>query len=196
MSTKFKIIQSSPDHTGSTVLINLVHGYLLPDENVHWNTETLIDKFLITKTHNTNIKFWEKKYPQYKLFFIMSERNDSKVCRKINSKYRKKSNVLIINYDKLLINDNYSQKNMIDYIFNKINNFIPKNLKPNKDDDLIKDDMEKRFNIVNETVAKLKDKPFNTFDKFTHVHGSHRDRKNSLLINCFYKLKYLLLKDF
>ena len=48
-----------------------------------------------------------------------------------------------------MINYNYSQKNMIDYIFDEFNNFIPKNLKPNKDDDLIKDDIEKRFNIVN-----------------------------------------------
>ncbi len=177
MSTKFKIIQSSPTQTASTVLVNLIHGYLSPDENVHYPTKVLIDKFLITKTHNTNIEFWEKKYPYYKLFFIMSERYDKKICKKINSKYRKKSNVLIINYDKLLVNENNSQKNMIDYIFNKFNNFIPKNLKPNKYDDLIKDDMEKRFNIVNETVKKLKDKDFITVDKFTHIHGSHRNKK-------------------
>lgn len=177
MSGKIKIIQSSPTHTGSTLLVNLVHGYISPDEKVHWNTQLLINKFLITKTHNTNIEFWEKKYPQYKLFFIMSERNDKKICKKINSKSRKKSNVLIINYDKILVNDNNNQKNMIDYIFNKFNNFIPKKLKPNKCDDLIKDDMEKRLNIVNDTVLKLKDKSFDIYDKFTHIHGSHRNRK-------------------
>ena len=177
MNTKFKIIQSSPRHTGSTLLINLIHGYLAPDEEIHWKTERLIDKFLITKTHNTNIEFWEKKYPQYKLFFIMSERIDSKIKRTINTKYRKKSNVLIINYDKLLVNDNNSQKNVINYIFNKFNDFIPKELKPNKDDDLIKDNIEKRFNILNETVKKMKHKKFKEWDKFTHIHGSHRNRK-------------------
>ena len=176
MITKFKIIQSSPPRTCSTVLSNLIHGYLSPDEKIHWKTEILIDKFLITKTHNTNIDFWEKTYPQYKLFFIMSERNDNKVKQMINSKYRQKSNVLIINYDKLLVNDNNSQKNVINYIFNQFNDFIPKELKPNKDDDLIKDDMEKRFNILNETVEKLKHKKFSEFDQFTHIHGSHRNR--------------------
>lgn len=72
----------------------------------------------------------------------------------IDSKYRQKSNVLIINYDKILVNDNNSQKNVINYIFNQFNSFIPKELKPNKEDDLIKDDIEKRFNIMNEMVEK------------------------------------------
>ena len=176
MITKFKIIQSSRPRTGSTVLANLLHGYLSPDEKIHWDTEKLIHNFLITKTHNINIEHWEKTYPQYKLFFIMSERNDRKVKKIIKSKYRQKSNVLIINYDKLLVNDNNSQKNLINYIFNQFNNFIPKELKPNKDDDLIKDDIEKRFNIMNETVEKLKHKDFSVFDEFTHIHGSHRNR--------------------
>ena len=106
----------------------------------------------------------------------MSERNDSKVKNMIDSKYIKKSNVLIINYDKLLVNDNNSQKNIINYIFNQLNDFIPKELKPNKDDNLIKEDIEKRFNIVNETVEKMKHKKFTVWDKFTGIHGSHRDR--------------------
>ena len=37
----------------------------------------------------------ENKYPEYKLLFIMSERNDSKVTEIINPQYREKSNVLI-----------------------------------------------------------------------------------------------------
>ena len=106
----------------------------------------------------------------------MSERNDSKMKRMINSKYRQKSNVLIINYDRLLVNDNNSQKNLINYIFNQINDFIPKELKPNKDDNLIKDDMEKRLNILNETYKKMKHMSFNVIDKFTHIHGNHRNR--------------------
>ena len=173
---KFKIIQSSPIHTGSTLLLNLIHGYLSPDEEIHYNTERLIDKFLITKTHNTNVKYWIDKYPQYKLFFIMSERNDSKVKRMINSEYRQYPNVLIINYDKFVVSDNNSQENVINYIFNKLNDFLPKELKPNKDDNLIKIDIEKRFNIVNETVRQMKHKNFNEYDKFTHIHGSHRNR--------------------
>lgn len=172
-----KIIQSSPPHTGSTLLLNLIHGFISPQEEIHWDTNSLIEKYLITKTHNTNITQLENKYPQYKLFFIMSERNDSKIKRKIPDKYKKKSNVLVINYDKLLETNNNSIKNIIDYIFNEFNNFIPKEIKPNKDADLIKDDMGKRFKRVNETVELMKDKPFSKWDKFTGIHGGHRDRK-------------------
>ena len=170
-----KIIQSSPGQTGSTLLLNLIHGFISPEEEVHWNTESLIEKFLITKTHNTNITQLENNYPQYKLFFIMSERNDSKIKREIPNEYKKKSNVLVINYDKLLETNN-SIKNIIDYTFNEFNNFIPKELKPNKDDNLIKDDMEKRLKTVNETVELMKNKPFSEWDKFTGIHGHHRNR--------------------
>lgn len=45
MNTKFKIIQSSPIHTGSTLLLNLIHGYLLPDEKVRLNPKELIHNF-------------------------------------------------------------------------------------------------------------------------------------------------------
>ena len=163
-------------HTGSTLLLNLIHGFISPQEEIHYDTETLIEKLLITKTHNINITQLENKYPQYKLFFIMSERNDSKIKKKISDEYKKISNVLVINYDKLLETNN-SMKNIVDYIFNKFNNFIPKELKPNKDDDLIKDDMEKRFKKVNETVELMKDKSFKECDKFTGIHGHHRNRK-------------------
>ena len=78
-----KIIQSSPTHTGSTLLLNLIHGFVCPQEEIHWDTDNLIHKFLITKTHNTNVTQLENKFSQYKLFFIMSERNDDKVQRLI-----------------------------------------------------------------------------------------------------------------
>jgi len=171
-----KIIQSSPPGTGSTLLLNLIHGFITPQEEIHWDTESLIHKFLITKTHNTNITQLENKYHQYKLFFIMSERNDSKTSAKINNEYKRKSNVLVISYDKLLETNNNSIKKIVDYIFDKFNNFIPKELKPNKDDDLIKDDMQNRFKKVNETVKLMKDNPFSQWDKFTGIHGHHRNR--------------------
>tara|TARA_R110002074_G_scaffold400965_1_gene597701 strand:+ start:245 stop:574 length:330 start_codon:yes stop_codon:yes gene_type:complete len=107
----------------------------------------------------------------------MSERNDSKVQAQISNEYRKKSNVLIINYDKLLETENNSSSTIIDYIFNEFDNFIPKELKPAKDDDLIKDDMKKRVKLVNDTVEAMKDKSFlDPPDKLTGIHGSHRNR--------------------
>ena len=176
-----KIIQSSPPHTGSTLLLNLIHGFIAPLEkiNVEYPSLESIEKSLIFKTHDLNIIDLENKFPNYKFFFIMSERNDSKVKKNINIEYKKKSNVLVINYDKLLITDNNTIRNVIDYTFNKFNNFIPKELKPNKDNNLIKDDMENRIKIVNETVEKMKDKPFNEWDRFTGIHGGHRNRSSN-----------------
>lgn len=58
----FKIIQASPPHTGSTLLLNLIHGFLRPDESVNIKV-SLIDKYLITKTHNTNYEFYKYMSP-------------------------------------------------------------------------------------------------------------------------------------
>jgi hypothetical protein len=170
-----KIIQSSQPNTGSTLLLNIIHGFISPQEEIHYYTSRLIHEFLITKTHDTNITSIENTYSQYKLFFIMTERNDSKVQAKINNEYKNKSNILVINYDKLLETDNNSIKNIIDYMFNELNNFIPKELKPNKDDDLIKNDMEERVKRVNETVELMKDKPFSEWDRFTGIHRYSRE---------------------
>ena len=41
---------------------------------------------------------------------------------------------------------------------------------------MIKDDMKKRVKIVNEVVKLTKDKPFKEWDKFTGIHGGHRNR--------------------
>jgi len=171
-----KIIQSSHPRTGSTLLLNLIHGFISPLEKYHWNTESLIEKFLITKTHNINITEFEDKYPQYKLFFIMSERDDGKVKRKVPDEYKKKSNVLVIDYNKLLETNDNTINNIVDYMFNELNKFIPKELKPNKSDDSIKDDMKKRMNKVNEAVELMKNKPFSECDPLTGIHGSHRNR--------------------
>lgn len=107
----------------------------------------------------------------------MSERNDSKIKSVIPDEYKIKQFVLVINYDKILETNDNSIKNIIDYLFDKFNNFIPKELIPNKDDDLIKDDMEKRLIKVNETVELMNDKPFDIWDEFTCIHGHHRNRE-------------------
>jgi uncharacterized protein (UPF0297 family) len=177
---KIKIIQSGIMGSGSTLLINLIHGFICPKEEIHWETENLIHEFLITKTHNYNINNLEKKFSQYNNFFIISERNDSKVQSELNNEYNTKKNVLIINYNKLLENNNNSINDIVNYTFDKFNNFIPKELKPNKDDAAIKRDMTKRVKRVNETVEFMKNKPFSEMDNFTHIHGAHRNRNSHI----------------
>lgn len=170
-----KIVQSSPPRTGSTLLLNLIHGFLAPDEEVHCKPEDLRNHRLI-KTHNIDIMALEKHFHEYKLFFIMSERNDKKLKLLINSEYKQKPNVLVINYNYLLQTDKNTMKNIVDYTFNKFNQFIPKELKPKKPDVLIKQDMMQRFRTVNATVELMKNEPFTKWDKFTGIHGSHRKR--------------------
>ena len=36
-----KIIQTSPPHTGSTLLLNLIHGYLLPECKIVWGCDNV-----------------------------------------------------------------------------------------------------------------------------------------------------------
>lgn len=172
----FKILQASPTHTGSTVLLNLIHGFLKPDEEIHYDTETLIDKYLITKTHDTDVEKWEQKYPNYKLLFITSERYDDKIKKRIHEKYRAKPNVLVINYEVLLETATNPVGNIIDNVFNLLVHFIPPALNPRKDDHEIKQDMKKRMTILNQTVQQMQAKPFSEWDKFTGIHGNHRNR--------------------
>jgi len=107
----------------------------------------------------------------------MSERNDSKVKHLINKEYKEKPNVLVINYDRLLETENNNLNNIIDYVFNEFNNFIPRELKPKKEDALIKEDMKKRVIWVNKVVEYMKYISFDKVDRITGIHGSHRNRK-------------------
>jgi len=181
--SNIKIIQSSPSHTGSTLLVNLVHGFLLPDKPVMWDTSTKIHKHLITKTHepfvrpNESLNAMKERYSEYELYFIMSERNDERFTKIISDEYKADPNVLVIDYHKLLKTDNNSWENIIDYHFEQFTNFIPKELHPQKSEAEIKQDMRKRVDLVNKTVLEYKDKPFKEWCKFTNIHGGHRDRK-------------------
>lgn len=172
-----KIIQSSPIGTGSTLLLNLLHGFLLPNEGIHYDTEKLIHKYLITKTHNLDIDFLEKKYSNYKLYFIMSERYDDKVTRVIDNSYRNKENVLIINYNIINETNNNTIDNIINNIYSLFIDFLPKELIPKKNEDLIKKDMKERIILMNKKCEELKGKSFGQWDNFTGIHGSHRNRK-------------------
>ena len=172
----YRIIQASYARTGSTLLLNLIHGFLLPQEPYHCPTNDLIDDFLITKTHDLDINKWINKYKKYKLYFVMSERIDNKVRKKINNKYKKKDNILVINYDEINVTKKLSLDNVIENIFNKFKLFFPKDLIPKKEDSLIKKDMKQRIIEMNKCVKRLKNKPFSYCDQFYGIHGSHRNR--------------------
>ena len=171
-----KIIQTSPSHTGSTVLLNLIHGFLAPNEQIHWKTEHKIHQHLITKTHNTNLDELTAKFKQFKLWFVMSERSDEKTCKLIDDKYRTNKQVLIINYTEINETPNLSLDNIVENIFSKFMAFFPKNLIPNKDNNKIKSDMKNRIVEMNKVTEEIKTKSFKYCDAFYGVHGSHRNR--------------------
>ena len=164
-----KIIQSSYPHTGSTLLINLIHGAICPDEEFHLSK--LIDKYLITKTHDVNFDKWIKNFPQYDIYIISSERD-----KKYNKKYYNYKNILIIKYDDILETDQNSLTNISNFIFHKLKSFLPKNTLPNIDEKIIIKNMETRIKNMNKLTKSIKNKPFSYYDKFYGIHGSHRNR--------------------
>ncbi len=171
-----RIIQSSPPQTGSTFLLNIIHGFLCPYESIHWNTENLIDSFLITKTHETDLNKFIERYKNYDLYFVMSERNDEKIQKLIDKDYRNMKNVLIINYDEINETKTNTLDNIVNNMFDKFLNFFPKEIIPNKDNDSIKNGMRGRILFMNRIVEEIKDKPFSHSDGFTGIHGGHRNR--------------------
>jgi hypothetical protein len=168
---KIKIIQASPPHTASTVLVNYLHGYLTPDEPIHFND----DKYLIMKTHNVNIDKLMKKNSDYVCYFVVSERNDSKEKSMINQKYKDYDNVLIINYNE--IKDTTNDKllnNITDNLFNKFKQFLPINTF--NIEEQIKKNMNDRIKNMNKRYEEIKNKPFSYHDNFYHIHGHHKKR--------------------
>tara|TARA_Y100000589_G_C27102203_1_gene608555 strand:- start:491 stop:1036 length:546 start_codon:yes stop_codon:yes gene_type:complete len=172
--SNIRIIQSSPTHTGSTLLVNLLHGFIIPKRKI--NIKFDFNNFLITKTHNTNIDQLIDIYKDYKLYFIVSERNDNKVKKLIKNKYRKYDNVLIINFKDINENNENSLENIINLTFNRFFKFIPKKMHQKKSDSEIKKDMLERIQDMNRIYEKIKNKPFSYCNKFYHIHGNHRDR--------------------
>ena len=172
-----KVILASPPHTGSTPLLNLVHGFLMPDEPRHWCTERLIDKFMITKTHKLDIDEWMEKYPHYDMYFVMTERSDEKMNRLICDKDKKRYNALVINYNDILVTEKNPLDNIIENMYSLFMNFFPKEIIPNNNKYQIKRDMLIRFNAMNSCVEKLKDEPFHVHEDFYGVHGGHRNRE-------------------
>ena len=176
MNTTNRIIQASPPHTGSSLLLNLIHGFFLPDEPQRWCSERLIDDYFITKTHRLNINEWIEKYPQYNMYFVMSERDDNKVSRLICESDRQNKNVLIIDYNEFVESDVLSLHTIIDNIFDKFIKFFPPDMIPDKNHTEIKNNMMTRIENMNICVDKLKNEPFSIFDSFYGIHGNHRHR--------------------
>ena len=103
---KTLIVQQSPPHTASTVLVNILYG-LIPSlknkpidfrEFKNENYPPLIittNDITVIKTHTVNDfdKFMAKYSSNYKIYFICSERKERNIF--IDDKYKSYNNVIL-----------------------------------------------------------------------------------------------------
>jgi hypothetical protein len=171
---KTLIIQTSPCHTASTLLINALYGLIpeLTDKKIIMftnNFEKYFDDIILLKHHDINIdKLIEKFKNDYKLYFICSERPERNYI--IDEKYKSYENVRIFSFNELNESETNNVRNIVENIYNKIKDML--NIEMNIDNGI------KRIEDMNKVYQEIKDKPFNYIDNFYEIHGSHRNRTN------------------
>jgi hypothetical protein len=181
---KILIFQVSHARTGSTFLVNALHGLIenLKDVNRNVN-EKKKDKMYndnnniaLIKSHNIKIDDFIKKYQNnYNLLFVCTERKEKNLY--IDEKYKSYKNVLVFDFVELNETDEYTIPMIIDTIYDKWQPFLLENgcvdIKLNKETAI------ERIINMNKFYEEIKDKPFTFFDAFFGIHGSHRNRDNS-----------------
>jgi len=166
------IIQTGHMRTGTTLLVNLLYGFMSPDEKIHclWEPDHDIHPFHtynIYKSHNLNIDGFIKHHSEtHNLFFVCTERDN----KKINQKYKKYGNVLVFDYNEILETDSYNMNQIIDNVYDKLREFFPNSVT------LDKETCIKRIEKMNEKYAKIENMDFSYVDDFFQLHGRHRNR--------------------
>ena len=167
------IIQTGFKRTGTTFLVNLLYGFIAPNEAIHgfFDIEEPLEsfsKYSIFKSHMLNIEDIINKYSdKYQLYFIIAERDE-----KIDEKYKELHNVLIFDYYKeLLETKDNSIQNIVDSSYEKLSLFLPDEIH------LSKESAINRINNMNSVYEEIKDYDFSYIDDFFALHGSHRNHK-------------------
>jgi hypothetical protein len=174
MSKDIIIIQTGFKRSGTTFLVNLLYGFIIPNEAIHGyfdiEDEQLepFSECSIFKSHILNIEDIINKYSnKYQLYFIITERD-----KKIDEKYKELYNVLIFDYYKeLLETEDNSIQNIIDNAYIKLSLFLPDNIY------LSKEWAINRINNMNNIYEEIKECDFSYIDDFFALHGSHRNYK-------------------
>ena len=168
-----RIIQLSPRCTGSTVLVNMLYGYLQPEKPVVFGFVHDLQKIKrnhILKTHDLNIDQWMRLYGKvYKLYFVCSNRG----ILHIDPKYHTYPNVLIFDYPELLETEENTLPMIIDNGYQKLSTFLPAKLTEH----LNPETALTRIQNMNERYKEIKNKEFKGYiDDFYQLHGHHRNR--------------------
>ena len=131
---KLLIIQTSPMHTASTLLINAIYGLIpdLCDKKIIgiWGNEfenyfeNYFENIIVIKHHNIDIDGLINLYDKtYKLLFICSERQEKNYL--IDEKYKKYNNVVIFDFNELNETLDNPLIKIVDNIYDKVKNVLP-----------------------------------------------------------------------
>lgn len=179
MNKKTLIIQTSPFHTASTLLVNILYGLLpgLFDKKIigtwtsNWSNIFKHSDIIVLKNHDTNIdKFIRMFGNRYNLYFVCSERKEKKYF--INPKYKKYKNVVTFDFAELLETNENSVEDIVKRVHDKLQILLENSHNLNLQNGI------KRVNDMNDRYKCIQDKPFSYIDPFYEIHGSHRNRKN------------------
>lgn len=178
---KLLIIQTSPKHTASTLLVNAIYG-LIPElfnKKIigiwDYDFESYFENIICIKNHHTNIDELMNLYnKKYKLMFICSERQDLNLF--IDEKYKTYNNVVVFDFNELNETSDNSLTNIVDNIYNKFKHIL-------SDVELDKTKCIERIKLMNIRYEEIKNKPFSHIDVFFQIHGSHRNRTHNSSIN-------------
>jgi hypothetical protein len=180
---KILIIQTSPAHTASTLLVNAIYG-LIPElfnKRIIYNSlqqldNTIYDKInsnfkniIAIKTHNLNIDELINVFGnKYRLLFVSSERQQFSYM--IDQKYKKYGNVVVFDFDELNETSDNTLVKIVDNMYDKLKPLLI-------DVALNKTTCMERIKLMNVRYEEIKNKEFTFIDDFFEIHGSHRNRE-------------------
>ena len=166
------IIQTGHMRTGTTLLVNLLYGFMNPNDEIkclweiHHDIQSFQDKCNIYKSHCLNIEgFMQQHQEKYNVFFVCTERDD----KTISEKYKKMHNVLIFDYNEILETESYTTEQIIENTYNKLRGFLPISVS------LDKETCKTRIEKMNETYKEIENKDFSHLNEFFQLHGKHRN---------------------
>ena len=168
--SKIRIIQTGDKRTGSTLLVNMIYGFINRKERVSIGSAR---DNLIVKMHTLDLNRWEKKYNNYNLFWVVSEREGKK---KLDKKYRNLDNVLIINYDEIFETESNSLETICFNMVKKFINFFPEILLAKVEFNVLYRNVLNRIKDMNKRYDEIKNLDFSYIDNFYQIHGSHKTK--------------------
>lgn len=166
------ILQTSPIRTGSTLLTNLVYGFLCYHRSVSgfWSLDQSfqIDPTVtIFKTHILDLDKLAQVFSAYDVYFVCSFRDQ----KRIPIEYYPDLNIIVFDYYcDLLETPSNPLPAIVANVFTKLQPFLPSHLVMSKKNAL------KRIHEMNHQNEIMKNMPFGYINRHYELHGSHRDR--------------------